>query len=247
MFQDSLKKLESAFRQLEAEKVDLEKAIDPRRLLTDFDQRRQYTAVQAFRMALEKVKQEAVGLQSLRRKDPDEVALVNRILELVPSLDSRENLQKTIQRLQTLAKQLPSGSGIEQDSGFTLKTPKRMPEEIASEMTADIKELEKCYTYGCYRSAVILCGRLLETALHRKYFEVTQFDILEKNPGIGLGNLVAKLAEKNVVLDPALTNQIHLINQVRIFSVHKKKESFTPSRQQTLAIILYTMDCLNKL
>ena len=32
--------------------------------------------------------------------------------------------------------------------------------------------------------------------------------------GIGLGNLIAKLKDKNVNLDPALTNQIHLINQL---------------------------------
>ena len=88
---------------------------------------------------------------------------------------------------------------------------------------------------------------MLEIALHRKYYELTKNDLLEKSPGIGLGNIIAKLKEKNITLDPALTNQIHLINQIRIFSVRKKKEAFYPSKQQTQATILYTLDILEKL
>ncbi len=79
------------------------------------------------------------------------------------------------------------------------------------------------------------------------YYDATGVDILEKNPGIGLGNLIAKLREKNVNLDPALTQQIHLINNVRIFSVHKKQQAFMPSQGQANAIILYTVDVLGKM
>ncbi len=110
-----------------------------------------------------------------------------------------------------------------------------------------MQEIKKCYNSGCYRSAVVLCGRLLETALHRKYYETTGADILEKNPGIGLGNLIAKLTEKGVQLDPGLSHQIHLVNQVRIFSVHKKQRAFYPTKTQTNAIILFTTDTLEKL
>ena len=125
--------------------------------------------------------------------------------------------------------------------------PKNIPTELRTEVIADIKELHRCFDNGCYRSAVILCGRLLEIALHRKYYEATNFDILEKNPGIGLGTLIAKLSEKNVTFDPGLTQQIHLINQVRIHSVHKKKESFYPTRNQAHAMMLYTLDILEKM
>ncbi|HLC66504.1 MAG TPA: hypothetical protein VJK52_02585, partial [Candidatus Nanoarchaeia archaeon] len=93
----------------------------------------------------------------------------------------------------------------------------------------------------------VLCGRILETALHRKYYEATGQDILEKSPGIGLGNLIAKMKEKGINLDPALANQIHLINQVRVFSVHKKQEAYSPSKAQAQAIILYTMDSISQL
>ncbi|MBW2968013.1 hypothetical protein KY362_06010, partial [Candidatus Woesearchaeota archaeon] len=93
-----------------------------------------------------------------------------------------------------------------------------MPDEIGEHISADVEELQKCYAAGCYRSAIILCGRVIETALHRKYYEITGKDALEKEPGIGIGKLVARMAEKGVRLDPALPQQIHFVNQVRIFS-----------------------------
>jgi hypothetical protein len=129
---------------------------------------------------------------------------------------------------------------------FPGKKP-RMPFEIHDDVTADLDEIKRCMDAKCYRSAVILCGRVLETALHRKYYEVTKNDLLEKSPGIGLGNLIAKLAEQNVKLDPALGNQIHLINQVRVHSVHQKNDAFKPSVAQAQAIVLYTTDVLEKL
>lgn len=132
-----------------------------------------------------------------------------------------------------------------------VKMPKTVkmavPFDIKLDVEADLAELHKCYDSGCYRSAVILCGKLLETALHRKYFDATGNDLLEKSPGIGLGNLISKLKDNNVELDPGLSNQIHLINQVRIYSVHHKKEVFIPSREQAHAIMLYTVDVLGKL
>lgn len=133
-----------------------------------------------------------------------------------------------------------------QTSGFQLPQL-YFPNEIRDEMNADIHELKRCFDAECYRSAVILCGRILETALHRRYFDVAGNDLLEKSPGMGLGNLIARMEEKGIKLDPGLTNQIHLINQVRIYSVHKKQEPFNPTKTQAHAIILYTVDVLKKL
>ncbi len=133
---------------------------------------------------------------------------------------------------------------VEQKKNY--KMPK-LPSEIKDDVTADLQEIQKCVNNGCYRSAVVLCGRVMETALHRKYFEATGNDLLEKAPGTGLGTLIAKLSEHGVKLDPGLPNQIHLINQVRVFSVHTKKESFSPSKTQAEAIVLYTLDILDKL
>lgn len=123
----------------------------------------------------------------------------------------------------------------------------KIPSEIRNEIIQDFKEISKCYNVGAYRSVIILCARILELVLHRKYYEATGVDLLEKSPGIGLGNLIAKLREKDIKLDPAISQQIHLINQIRIFSVHKKKYLFIPTKQQVQAILLYTIDLLNKL
>src|SRR3989339_1443091 len=123
----------------------------------------------------------------------------------------------------------------------------KIPGDVKNDELADLFELEKCYDAGCYRSCIILCGRLLEVGLHRKYFEATGNDLLEKSPGIGLGNLIAKLNEKGILVDPGVMQQVHLVNNVRIFSVHKKKESFVTSKNQTSAIILFTLDTLEKL
>jgi len=122
-----------------------------------------------------------------------------------------------------------------------------LPDAIKSDIESDLAELKRCYDAACYRSIVILCGRILEIALHRKYYDATGNDLLEKAPGTGLGNLIKKLAEQNVVVDPALTNQIHVINQVRVNSVHVKHNAFNPSKDQAHAMALYTIDVLKKL
>jgi len=140
---------------------------------------------------------------------------------------------------------LPSGKAVS-ETKISVEIPK-VPIEIKNELELDIKETENCYNAGCFRSAVILCGRILETALHRKYYEKTGNDILETNPSIGLGKLIAKLHDFSVIFPPGITEQIHLINKVRISSVHKKKVPFIPSKHQTNAIMLYTFDILDKL
>ena len=122
-----------------------------------------------------------------------------------------------------------------------------IPRDIYSEVKSSFDELLKCYEHNCYRSSLILCGRILEIALHKKYSEVTGYDLLEKSPDIGLGNLVLKFKEKNIPLDPGLSNQIHLINLLRIASVHKKKQNFSPTKTQAQATILYMLDTLKKL
>ncbi len=122
-----------------------------------------------------------------------------------------------------------------------------VPRNIFSEIKASFDELVKCFDHNCYRSALILCGRILEIALHKKYLDVTDKDLLEKSPDIGLGNLVLKFKDKGINLDPGLSNQIHLINHLRIASVHKKKRPFNPTKSQTKASILYTLDILKKI
>lgn len=173
------------------------------------------------------------------------------LLQIISKLESHQKeqptgeIKKLLAELLKLADSITISKTIEEDISF-IKVPK-MPDVIADEIAADLNELRKCFLAGANRSCVVLCGRVLETALNRKYFELTGQDLMETAPGTGLGNLVGKLKEKDVKVDPGLTQQIHLINQVRVFSVHSKKEAFYPSKEQAQAIILFTLDALKKL
>ncbi|MBW2972033.1 hypothetical protein KY359_03275 [Candidatus Woesearchaeota archaeon] len=173
--------------------------------------------------------------------------IIEQIERDLKELDKVMQLEKEIHDFEKEAAAAPLPKGVKpEDIKLNFSIPD-LPEEIAENIQADVDELQKCFSAGCYRSAIILCGRIIETALHRKYFEVTGNDALEKEPGIGLGKLVARMSEKSIRLDPALPQQIHFINQVRIFSVHTKQQAFTPSRVQAQATILYTMDVMGRL
>lgn len=180
-------------------------------------------------------------LQNIDRNNLDK----KLIDELFKITSSDESMIKGICRLKEIAELLPDES--ETSGSLSFPKPRQMPADIRDEVMADISELSRCFDNRCYRACVIICARIMEVCLHRKYYEATGIDLLEKNPGMGLGKLIAKMAEKGIQLDPGLTQQIHLINQVRIYSVHKKSESFYPSRSQAYAMILYTMDILEKI
>lgn len=140
----------------------------------------------------------------------------------------------------TLPKQVPSNISTSYQN-------LNLPFEIRDDVLFDLTEVERCFQAQAYRSVMILCARILETALHRKYYDVTGKDLLETSPNIGLGNIISKLKDANIEIDPAITQQIHLINNVRIFSVHKKQGAFQPSKEQSQATLMYTIDILKKL
>jgi len=245
-FQKSIMGLQNAISLAIKHKTDLTKKTDNEKALYDYDEKQKIYYLNNLKSHLKLIKSDSLTLPQLAKHDTTNQQYINQILELIPELDSKDlnQLGKTTNKIINITKQLnfPKNS-LEK----TFSTPSNLPTEIISDIKADIEELNKCFNNSCYRSSVILCGRLLETALHRKYYAITKNDLLEKSPGIGLGNIIARLKEKNVNLDPGLTNQIHLINQVRVFSVHKKKEAFCPTKQQTQATILYTLDVLEKL
>jgi hypothetical protein len=241
-FQDKVLRLKQALDSAASRKIDLNKpAGSDVKKIYDFKAGQQDYHQNAVFAAMDAVMDHSLKLNELSSFDEGNSIFVSKVRDLVNSLQKSEDKHKILNELLELS------DNIREPEKKVLARPKNIPADITGEISADIEELEKCFDSGCYRSVVILCGRLLETALHRKYFEVTGNDILEKNPGIGLGTLIAKLSDKEVKFDPGLTNQIHLINQVRISSVHKKKEAFYPSEAQTKAMILYTLDILDKI
>ena len=174
------------------------------------------------------------------------IPIIEQIERDIKELEKIAELEKEIKDFEKEAAAAPLQKEIKGNVKLSFEIPE-LPEEIEENIQADVDELERCYSAGLYRSSIILCGRIIETALHRKYFEVTGNDALEKEPGIGLGKLIARMSEKSIRLDPGLPQQIHFINQVRIFSVHTKQQAFKPSKNQAQATILYTMDVLAKM
>jgi hypothetical protein len=245
-FKKDFQQLQFALGQAVKHNVSLEHEIDQQKAMINYDLNQKRYYQNTLMKSIEKVKQAPLKLQTIIQDNAIGQEKLNRLIEMIPELITKdiESLQKTVKKIDLLIKYVAFPA---ETKNSMVKIPKNIPSDIREDIVLDLEELDRCYKNKCYRSAVILCGRILEAALHRKYFEATGFDILEKNPGIGLGNLIAKLKEKGVMTDPALTNQIHLINQVRIFSVHKKKEAFNPSEQQTQAMILYTTDVLDKI
>ena len=242
-FQKSVQDLSRALDMALSNKVDFAK--DNKSQLLDYRGVQQEHYRRAFSQALdnlEKHKRSLIEFSAIDAHNERILGAIDEAFNEIKQLKDGLKLRAAIDKLAYYVSQfhLPSAEKITINANM-------LPTEIKSELLADIDELNKCFSSGCYRSASILCGRVLETVLHRKYFEVTGNDLLETSSGLGLGNLIAKLGEKGVRLDPGIANQVHLINQVRIHSVHKKQDSFTPTKIQTHAIILYTLDLVEKL
>ena len=237
-FISKLEKLKKAVDIAEKNNVDMGASTDKEKSLYDFKEKRTGYYKESILSALKELNQAAVKLDA---KD-DNVLHIMNLLRGVNKKNLKDIKRKTseIERISLRLKPEKTVSEIR------IKVP-ALPADIKADLVADLNEIEGCFKSAYYRSCVILCGRILEVTLHRKYYDVTGQDILEKNPGIGLGTLIAKLREKNVEFDPGITQQIHLINQARVFSVHKKQQVFYPTKAQAHAMILYTMDILEKM
>ncbi|HLC98906.1 MAG TPA: DUF4145 domain-containing protein [Candidatus Nanoarchaeia archaeon] len=243
-----IKKKIGRFRELleEIEKkgIDISKKTDTAKSFYDFKERKQGYYTSSVEGIFNDLKKEVQDIASQCRGQDAAVELLILWKEIEKNKSDPKKTRELLAGLEQKASKISLPKKAFES--ISVKAPK-IPAEIKDDVAADLDEIEKCFNNGLYRSATILCGRVLEAALHRKYYEATGQDILEKSPGIGLGNLIAKLKEKNIEIDPALTQQIHLINNVRIFSVHKKQEAFMPSKDQAHAIILYTVDVLKKM
>ncbi|MBN2566475.1 hypothetical protein JXB02_00120 [Candidatus Woesearchaeota archaeon] len=206
----------------------------------DFSKTRADFARRDLAAKVRRLKEAAWGLAALRRDDS--VAL--RIITL-----SQATSEKDLSRLDELQRLVEEARLTDDDriGIVTLFSFATVPQPIRREMELDVAELERAYNAGCLRSSIILCGRILETALFRKYYELTGKDLLATSANLGLGKLIAKLSEQDFTLDPGIKEQVHLVNNVRIQSVHTKKQAFYPTSVQTKAMVLYTADVLKRL
>jgi len=244
-FYATLKRIRDSLTLAQSQNIELTKTPDNSKAIYDFKEKRtQYMkdSLQTYYQTLKKLSKELIvtSLSEQNEKQSYELSVEMKFLEeqlLYPA-----KALPIITKIEKILLTIDIKESETQD--FNIKN---LPSTVKAEINADLHELEKTFNNACYRSCVILSGRILEVALHAKYYQCTGQDILEKSPGIGLGNLIGKLKEKEIFFDPGLTQQIHLINQARVFSVHKKQDPFIPTKDQAHAVILYTTDILKKL
>ncbi|MCW4007696.1 MAG: DUF4145 domain-containing protein [Candidatus Bathyarchaeota archaeon] len=120
-----------------------------------------------------------------------------------------------------------------------------IPQEIEEELKLDLQEIRTCFYSDAFRSAIAMCGRILELLLSRKYFETRNIDPLEEKWPIG--TLIKKCFEDNVINDQSIAHMSNLINSSRIASVHNRHRVFKPSREETKTIIEFTIGLLRRL
>ena len=241
--------LEASLTNAANQKIDLSSYTSSARItVLDYKKQRARSYLDNLRTSMTLTKKAVSALEEYQKqnllREEDIIFLRDSLASFEEKL--RMNSPKEAADMLSKIKETLSKSSVSRFEEIDFVLP-RLPAEIASEVTEDLRELERCYTAGCYRSSIILCGRVLETTLHRRYYEHTNNDLLETSPGTGLGKIIAKMSEANIPVPVGLNEQIHLINNVRIMSVHKKKLPFSPSKEQTQAIILFTMHAVKSL
>jgi len=240
-FKRSLEKLDAAIMRAEKEGIDL----NAKGNVSDFRKQKEEQRRTELRAAL---KDTLMFRWSPEEYEDESDSTINEIREICEKLGAAIEKNR-MEEAKSLIKSAGEKARLLRElknAGIEIKL-RPIPQEISEDIHSDFNEIKVCYDAGAYRSVTILCGRILETALHRKYFELTQNDLLETAPGLGLGKMVAKLSELNVELGPGISEQIHLINKVRVSSVHKKAAIVYPSKEQAHAMALYTVDVLNRL
>ncbi|PIN68791.1 hypothetical protein COV93_08070 [Candidatus Woesearchaeota archaeon CG11_big_fil_rev_8_21_14_0_20_43_8] len=243
-----LKEIEDALSASGVRGADLSKAKAKAHITLDYKAQRAKYFMNRFSHAIISAKSCVKELEEQHKSMIMTQSNVSAMKELVARFETEcndshfSNAEKTLKDMKSL---LPKVD-MQTTEKIAYDIP-ALPNAIMLEVTEDLSELKRCLDANCLRSAIILCGRILETILHRKYYEHTNNDLLETSPGIGLGKIIAKMSDAKISLPVGLNEQIHLINNVRIMSVHKKKRIFAPSKGQTQAIVLFTLDTVRTL
>ncbi|MFH1823588.1 MAG: hypothetical protein ABH817_02645 [archaeon] len=246
MIKSQINSLKNVLENVIAKKIDLTD-FNPKKVSFDFKEKQKEYYSKEIDSKLNNIR---VIINREISTNPRDTTNLKRILDLIDNISKlllnkgTPNLREVIKLLVHAQEFAPKNITPERTTEFELPN---LPEEIKKEARANFEELKTCFENKCYRSVLILCGTLLEISLHRKYFDLTKIDLLEKAPDLGLGKLILKLREKGFEFDPGISQQIHLINQLRVYTVHKKHQVFTPSHAQANACILYTLDILKKI
>ena len=246
MIKNQINSLKNVLENVIVKKIDLTD-FNPKKISFDFKEKQKEYYSKEIDSKLNNLK---IGINREIITNPREATNLKKILDIIENISKlllnkgTPNLIESVSLLIHTQELVPKKIIPIRTTEFRLPD---LPEEIKKEIKANFEEIQICFENKCYRSVLILCGKLLEISLHRKYFDLTEIDLLEKAPDLGLGKLILRLREKGFEFDPGISQQIHLINQLRVYTVHKKHQVFTPSKAQANACILYTLDILKKI
>lgn len=230
------------------------------RLIENIQGRRTRSRLAGYTHSLLTIKENLIKLRrKLRRlpettKDDTEEKLETKELinTMLFSIRERENnveeteteiLIEDMRNLRSVFSELSGSLPIEQI--MFLVDFSNLPQNIREEVKLDFEEVRKCYYAGAFRSAIGMCGRVLEVLLARKYFDGRGIDPIEQKWKMGL--LIRKCFEDNVINEPALGDMCNLINKSRISSVHSTKRPYRPEQDDTKSIIEFTIGLVKKL
>jgi hypothetical protein len=183
-------------------------------------------------------------------EDIDEVVdLVGMMLKGIEDIErnvqqtSTENLDEEVRSLRIDFSELSGSLPVEQI--MFLVDFSTAPQEIREEIKLDFDEMRICYNNGAFRSAIIMCGRVLELLLAKKYFDSTHVDPVELRWQLGV--LIRKCFERNVLTDPGIGDICNFINHLRISSVHASHAIHRPIQEETKSVIEFTISLLKSL
>jgi hypothetical protein len=200
-----------------------------------------------------RLKRKLVRLPEIVEEDSEDISpaieLVDNMLHGIRTIEGNvlrvetEDLQDEVQTLRIEFSELSGSIQVEQT--MFLVNFSSVPQEIREEAKLDFKEVRICYDSGAFRSAVSMCGRLLELLLAKKYYDFTGTDPIEQK--WHLGQLIKKCFENGVIIDVGLGDICNFINHSRIASVHSSHPIHRPTQEETKSVIEFTISLLRQL
>lgn len=214
----------------------------------------EYThALLTIKESLRKLQRKLRRLPETTKEDTEEKEEANELIGIMLfTVRERErNVEETetklliedVKNLRSAFSELSGSLPIEQI--MFLLDLSNVPQSIREELRLDFEEVRTCYYAGAFRSALGMCGRILQVSLARKYFEKRGVDPIEQQWKIG--TLIRKCFEDEVIDEPALGDMFNLINKPRISSVHRTRRLYRPEQDITKSIIEFTIGLVKKL
>jgi hypothetical protein len=207
----------------------------------------------AIKENLVKLRRKLRRLSEITKEDTEEKEEAKELIEtMLFTVRERENnveetdtkvLDEDVKNLRSVFSELSGSLPIEKI--MFLIDLSNTPQSIREELRLDFEEVRICYYAGAFRSAIGMCGRILEVILARKYFEERDVDPVEQRWLIG--TLIRKCFEDEVIDEPALGDMFNLINRSRISSVHRTQRLYKPEQGITKSIIEFTIGLVKKL